>query len=255
MISAGIDIGSRTVKTALVDGSSIVKLDVADATSSPLEAARVMLKALPACPVAVTGYGRDLLDAIGSFPTITEIKAHALGARFLQGDCTGVIDVGGQDIKVISLDEEGRVKRFEMNDRCAAGSGRFLEIMADRLGFSLEDFGNAALSGQNEVIISSMCTVFAESEVVGLLNKNVERRDIAAALHRSIVKRIVSMYNRASPVSACIVATGGGAKNPALVAFLTKALGANIVALPQGQSAGAIGCAVYAARLKEINAA
>jgi predicted CoA-substrate-specific enzyme activase len=210
---------------------------------------------LPSCPVAATGYGRDLLDATGSVPTITEIKAHALGARFFHGSCSAVIDIGGQDIKVISLDEAGRVNRFEMNDRCAAGSGRFLEIMAERLGFSLGEFGDAALKGKKEVTISSMCTVFAESEVVGLLNSNVPRQDIAAALHKSIVKRIHSMVNRANPDSSCIVATGGGAKNRALISFLQTSLGADVVSSPECQAAGAIGCAVYAARLNEINAA
>ncbi len=249
MIAAGIDIGSRTVKTAVIEGRAIVRLDIADASSSPLDAARSLLRSLPSCPLVATGYGRDLLDIADGVPTITEIKAHGLGARFLFDAVSAVIDIGGQDIKVISLDEAGRVRRFEMNDRCAAGSGRFLEIMAGRLGYSLDEFGRAAMAGQAEVVISSMCTVFAESEVVGLLNKNIDRRHIAGALHRSIAKRILAMYRRADPLSSCIVATGGGAKNPALISFLAHALGAEVKSSPECQAAGAIGCAMYAGKL------
>jgi (R)-2-hydroxyacyl-CoA dehydratese activating ATPase len=244
--TAGVDLGSSTVKVVVLDGSSVVRATVANATERPAEAALRLLAQLPPCPIVATGYGRDLLEVHHNFPTITEIKAHALGAQHHAPSCATVIDVGGQDLKVICLDAAGKVARFEMNDRCAAGTGKFLESMAQPVGYSLPDFGQAALSGSDTLVISAMCTVFAESEVVGLINRGVERHSIARALHQSVVKRIAAMFKRVDPGLGTVVVTGGGALNPGLIGLLQKALGVAVQTVPHAQSAGALGCAIHA---------
>jgi predicted CoA-substrate-specific enzyme activase len=246
--TAGIDLGSTTVKLVVMEGRGIVRREVASATSRPLDIARHFLESVPTgCAVMATGYGRDLLGSEREVPTMTEIKAHALGARFLVPDCTAVLDIGGQDLKAISLDASGRVARFEMNDRCAAGTGKFLEVMAARLGFDLEQFAEAAAHGSNAVTISAMCTVFAESEVVGLLNRGVSRQDIARGLHRSVAKRTAALYSRLACAPGITAATGGGAASAVLVAMLEETLGCTIRSSPDSQLAGAIGCALGAA--------
>lgn len=246
-VSAGVDIGSATVKLAVMEDGRLTGTKVLPAGGRPGEAAQRLLAGLPACPVFATGYGRDLLETAHGFPTITEIKAHAAGARFLFPDCTAVIDIGGQDLKIISLDARGRVAGFEMNDRCAAGTGRFLEVMAARLGFSLEIFGSAALAGKSGTSVSSMCTVFAETEAVGLLNRGIPAPDIALALHASVAKRIAALFRRLSPDCGHVALTGGGALNPALVRLVGKTLGISLRVSPLCQVAGAIGCAKLAA--------
>jgi (R)-2-hydroxyacyl-CoA dehydratese activating ATPase len=247
--TAGIDLGSSTVKVVVLDGSSVVREIVANATERPAEAALRLLADVPPCPVVATGYGRDLLEVHHNFPTITEIKAHALGARHHVPGCATVIDVGGQDLKVICLDAAGKVARFEMNDRCAAGTGKFLEIMAQRLSYSLPDFGGAALNGSDTLVISAMCTVFAESEVVGLINRGMDRNAIARALHQSVVKRIAAMFKRTDPPAGKIVVTGGGALNPGLMGLLQDALGFPVEAATAPQTAGALGCAIHARQM------
>ena len=248
-LTAGIDIGSCTVKVVVLDGQSVVRETVVDATARPAETALRLLAGTPPCPTVATGYGRDLLEVHRNIPTITEIKAHALGARFHCPECATVIDVGGQDLKVICLDAAGKVARFEMNDRCAAGTGKFLEIMAQRLGYPLAEFGDAALTGADALTISAMCTVFAESEVVGLINRGVDRRDIARALHQSVVKRVSAMFKRTDPLAGQVVVTGGGALNAGLIGLLQESLGVPIQAAPAPQTAGALGCAIHARQL------
>src|SRR3989339_8193 len=246
MVTAGIDMGSSTVKIAVLDGQKIIKLEVVDAASNPLETAERLLSNGADCPTVATGYGRDLLEIKHAFPTITEIKAHALGARFLLPDCSTVIDIGGQDLKIISLDKKGRVARFEMNDRCSAGTGKFLDVMARRLGYGLDVFGAAAMQGADGIVISAMCTVFAESEIIGLLNRGKNPKDIAYALHKSIAKRIESMFKRLDPVPGPVAVTGGGSRNNALSRILEQTLGMEICVHEHSQAAGALGCALYA---------
>jgi predicted CoA-substrate-specific enzyme activase len=246
LIGAGIDIGSATIKLAVTDGKGVlVRREVVDAGFDPRATAENLLSSLPKnAPMVATGYGRDLVDA----PSITELKAHALGARFLFPDCSCLIDIGGQDVKVVCLDDKGKVAKFEMNDRCAAGTGKFLEIMAGRLGFTMEEFSSAALAGNNPVTISSMCTVFAESEVVGLINRGRARQDIAAALHRAVVVRVTSMYKRLEPGPGRIVLCGGGGRNRALAVFLEKAIENKLTIAADPQIVGALGCALEAGK-------
>jgi predicted CoA-substrate-specific enzyme activase len=245
--AAGIDLGSTTVKVVRVQDGRVLHRTQAVAGPRPGETARALLAALPAgVPVLATGYGRDLLELDG-LPSMTEIRAHALGARFLDPDCTVVVDVGGQDVKVIQLDPAGRVRKFEMNDRCAAGTGRFLEVMATRLGYALGAFPAAAAAGREGLQVSAMCTVFAESEVVGLLHRGHRREDVARAVHASVAKRVAGMFIRAGcGPGDRVLFTGGGSRNAHLVAVLGDLLGVPVRTHPDAPLAGALGCALAA---------
>jgi len=177
--------------------------------------------------------------------TVTEIKAHARGAlAFFPGTRT-VLDIGGQDSKVIAIGDNGRVHRFEMNDRCAAGTGKFMEVMARTLGYAIEEFGDEALHADSDIAISSMCTVFAESEVTSLIAKGRERREIALGLHSSVVRRVAAMVGRVA-TAGDIVFTGGVAKNPCMRALLAQLLGRRILLPAEPQLAGALGAALLA---------
>ena len=247
-VSAGIDIGSSTIKFALFSDGNIVKWEVVPSTSQPLLAANAFLNKLePDIRIFATGYGRDLIEAERTIPTISEIKAHAIGARFLFPSCQSIIDIGGQDVKVVSLDQNGKVSRFEMNDRCAAGTGKFLEVMAHRLDYSLEKFGASALNGKDGIKISSFCTVFAESEIIGLLNRGCSTEDISRALHWSVVNRIKTMFSRVEATGPTVI-TGGGSKNVALLELCRESLQSEILNSEYSQIAGALGCAISANR-------
>jgi predicted CoA-substrate-specific enzyme activase len=168
-----------------------------------------------------------------------------VGVRAFFPDVRAILDIGGQDSKAISLFESGKVKKFEMNDRCAAGTGKFLEIMARTLGFDIETFGREALLAENGLNISSMCTVFAESEVTSLIAKGQSRREIARGLHTSVIQRAAGMINRVSS-DGDIVFTGGVAKNPCMRRFLAETLGRNVLAPENPQLVGALGAALLA---------
>ena len=151
-----------------------------------------------------------------------------------------VLDIGGQDSKAIALFANGKVKKFEMNDRCAAGTGKFLEIMARTLGFAIDEFGREALLAEKDLNISSMCTVFAESEVTSLIAKGQRRREIARGLHASVIRRAAGMINRVSSAGD-IVFTGGVAKNPCMGTLLAEKLGRAILTTEDPQLVGALG--------------
>src|SRR6266540_1059386 len=213
MRALGIDIGSRFIKAALVAEGALVCSAHVETSFDPLARCGELLRDMPAGRMVATGYGRHLLEVHGDIPTITEIKAFARGARNVFPSCRTVIDIGGQDTKVISLDGEGRVRKFEMNDRCAAGTGKFLEVMAKTLGYSMEEFGGNRPSGHGDIQLSSMCTVFAESEVVSLIAKGAGREEIVVAIHRAVVGRVAAMTKRVS-VEDELVFAGGCACNP-----------------------------------------
>jgi predicted CoA-substrate-specific enzyme activase len=242
----GIDIGSRTIKAVLVDHDRIEWSEVVDATSAPLRVARSILDKYPGIAAMATGYGRHLLE-MQEVPSITEIKACAQGVKTLCPAVRSIIDIGGQDIKIIVLDNKGKIAKFEMNDRCAAGTGRFLEIMAEKLDLSLDEFSREALCGSDTITISSLCTVFAESEVIGLLNGNRQRNDIARAVHRSVTRKIGGMVKRIADPGLPVVIAGGGALNPAVVSILRAELGADIRPLDNPQLACALGAALIGA--------
>ncbi|MGD9972366.1 MAG: acyl-CoA dehydratase activase [Desulfatirhabdiaceae bacterium] len=249
---AGIDIGSRTIELVVVDESGkIVTSLQTDTGFDPMTAAKALIHDAPYDRIMATGYGRNLFEISFDTQTVTEIKAHAIGARAFFPDVQALLDIGGQDSKAISLFESGKVKKFEMNDRCAAGTGKFLEIMAKTLGFDIESFGREALLAEKDLSISSMCTVFAESEVTSLIAKGKNRREIARGLHTSVIKRAAGMINRVSSVGD-IVFTGGVAKNPCMRHFLAETLGRTVLVPDDPQLVGAFGAALLARDIRDI---
>ncbi|MBD3315251.1 MAG: 3-hydroxyacyl-ACP dehydratase [Chitinivibrionales bacterium] len=246
MTSLGIDIGSRTIKAVLLVDGEIREWEVVDATSQPAMTARSLLERYKSIPVVTTGYGRSLLE-IEDIPSVTEIKACARGIRHCTQGARAVIDIGGQDLKVILLDADGRIAKFEMNDRCAAGTGKFLEIMAEKLGFELREFGDAAQKGAPGISISSVCTVFAESEVIGLLNKGIQRHDIALAVHQSVVGKLCGMYKRVCSQCSSVHLVGGGALNPCIKNLLESVLHIEVLVPTKPRITVALGAAVLAA--------
>ncbi len=253
MIFAGIDVGSLTAKVVLLENGKILcRHIIPTGSNSKHSADRVMAEALEKAGiklqdlefVVATGYGRISIEF--AHKRITEITCHGRGAHFFDPAVRTVIDIGGQDSKVILLNDEGRVLDFAMNDKCAAGTGRFLEVMAQVLETELD--GMAALSDRAEtmVAISSMCTVFAESEVVSLIAQGLPREDIALGLHRSIADRTAGLVHRVGLVEKVMI-TGGVAKNMAVVRALSEKLSTDIIVPADPQIAGALGAALLAA--------
>ncbi len=246
---AGIDIGSRTIELVVINKEGKIETSLqSDTGFDPMAEAKKLIAEADYDLIMATGYGRSLFELAFDSPTVTEIKAHATGARAFFPDASTILDIGGQDSKAISLNEYGKVKKFEMNDRCAAGTGKFLEIMAKTLGYGIETFGKEALLAEHELNISSMCTVFAESEVTSLIAKGKKTREIALGLHSSVIRRAVGMINRVS-AQGDIVFTGGVAKNPCMTSLLTKRLGRKVYIPENPQCIGAFGAALLAREL------
>ncbi|NLB35000.1 MAG: 3-hydroxyacyl-ACP dehydratase [Elusimicrobia bacterium] len=249
---AGIDLGSRFIKLALVDeNATSIHLAQVDTGFDPLNAACGLLENTKYDYLLATGYGRELLEIENDSPTITEIRAHARGAAASFPGASAVVDIGGQDSKVISIDEKGRVRKFEMNDRCAAGTGKFLEMMAKTLNFEMEDFGDEALKAETEIRLSSMCTVFAESEVISVIAKGGDRRSIAKGVHMSVVDRISGMLSRTAP-NGDIVFTGGVASNSCMQKLLAERTSRKILVSDKPQFTGALGAALIALEKNKI---
>jgi predicted CoA-substrate-specific enzyme activase len=206
-----------------------------------LEKAGLRLEDLKA--VVATGYGRAKVPMAGK--TVTEITCDARGTNFLFPEAGMIIDIGGQDSKVISLDNRGRVLDFAMNDKCAAGTGRFLEVMAHALAIDLDQLGPVSLKYKKAVVISSMCTVFAESEVVSLIAEGVAREDILNGLHQAIAGRIAAM-TQGQKVEKVIMVGGGVAKNTGVVKALEEKLKAKVKVPPEPQIVAALGAAICA---------
>ena len=197
--------------------------------------------------LVATGYGRYLAaERDLAHEVISEIKAYGLGAHYLFPDARTVLDIGGQDSKVIRLGPDGRVLRFEMNDRCAAGTGRFLENMAHALGMKTDQFGPHALEASGAAIrISSMCTVFAESEVVSLIARGEDSRRVALGLHQAITDRVGGMIRRVG-VQERFVFAGGVAQNACLQRLFSGSLGIPLTVPDMPQLVGALGAALHA---------
>lgn len=247
MRSVGLDIGSRAVKLVLLEEGRVALTRTADTVPDPLASGRRLLEGLAWDRILATGYGRGLLEAACEIPTVTEIKAHAVGARHLFPGVRTVLDIGGQDSKAIALGPEGQVLAFEMNDRCAAGTGKFLEIMANTLGFGLGEFAAEALRAERELPIHSLCTVFAESEVTSLLARGEDRRGIALGLHRAIARRAAGMLARISREGP-VAFTGGAARNGCLARLLEELLKRPLLVPDAPELAGALGAALLASR-------
>jgi predicted CoA-substrate-specific enzyme activase len=243
---AGIDIGSRTIEVVMVNNAGdIIDSLQTDTGFDPITEAKKLISQVCYDRIMATGYGRNLFEISFEAPTVTEIKAHARGALYYFPEARAVLDIGGQDSKAIALFDNGRVKKFEMNDRCAAGTGKFLEIMARSLGYDMDRFGREALLTNKDVNISSMRTVFAESEVTSLIAKGQDRREIARGLHASVIRRAAGMLNRVAPDDE-IVFTGGVAKNPCMLTLLSKKLDQRVLVPEDPQLVGALGAALLA---------
>lgn len=241
---AGIDIGSRTVKLVVVEGGNVVLAKKRITSHDPLATTRELLRGVPYDRAVATGYGRHLLKRYLDCEIISEIKAFALGAKALIPTCRTILDIGGQDTKAISLNEAGDMNKFEMNDKCAAGTGRFLEVMAAALGFALEDFAAAALSAAQAEKINSMCTVFAESEVISLVAQGARRNEVALGIHGAIVSRSVALLNRIG-VRGDIVFAGGVALNPCVRQLIESRIAMHVAVPDDPQIIGALGSALY----------
>lgn len=256
MITAGIDIGSVTTKVIILDGERVLGRTICPTGAHPKRAAQKMLEeALGQAGllrvdiryIVSTGYGRRSIE-FGN-RVITEISAAAKGVSYSglspKERVRTVIDLGGQDSKVVSIDEEGKVVDFEMNDRCAAGTGRFLETMARVLEIALEDLGERSLKAEIPIQISSICTVFAETEVISLIAQGKSKEDIIAGIHDSIAERICGMVTRVGARKA-ISFIGGGARNLGVKKAIEDRLGVKIVVPAQPQFVIALGAALIA---------
>ncbi len=244
----GVDIGSTTWKAVLVDGAGEIlstKLEPTDPLMDRQTERLVDLMHEEAgltqrVPIGATGYGRKRVQATR---VLTEITCHAKGAYHWMKRAGVLVDIGGQDTKVIRIGSGGEVSDFHMNDKCAAGTGRFLEVMLSRLQVSFDEIAQRVAKADKAVPISSVCTVFAESEVVSLVAQGVPVDNIVKGLAQSLASRVASLAGVLPPDSEVFM-SGGVALNPAMVAALESALRAPIRVLPQPQLAGALGAAL-----------
>lgn len=255
MITAGIDVGSITTKAVLMAAGEIVAEQIAPTGFNARQTAGRIFETLVSdgpCRVAdvdaivATGYGRN--SVAFAVKAITEITCHARGARFLNPAVRTVIDIGGQDSKALVMDAAGEVKDFVMNDKCAAGTGRFLDVMSRALEIRLEDFGAISRRASRPARISSICTVFAESEIISLVARGERRPNIVAGIHESIAARVAAMTARIGFVPP-VMMTGGVARNSGVVTALEKTVESAVEVSPKAQLTGAIGAALMAARM------
>ena len=248
----GIDVGSTASKCVIMkDGQETVAkslVPVGTGTSGPARAIAEVLDNAKMTReqmdfVLATGYGRNSLDGLADLQ-MSELSCHAKGATYLFPDVHTVVDIGGQDVKVIEI-ENGMMKNFVMNDKCAAGTGRFLDVMARVLEVRVEDLGDLGDKSTKEIGISSTCTVFAESEVISQLAVGTDKCDIIAGIHRSVAGRVSGLCNRVG-VRDRVVMTGGVAQNHGIVKALENQLGHEISTSPLTQYNGALGAALFA---------
>lgn len=253
MIVAGCDVGSLTAEAVIMEDNCIMAYEIIRVRPRPEQSASdVMNKTLEKVGFTLedvdycvsTGYGRDRIPFARR--NVSEISCHGRGAQWLIPSIRTVVDVGGQDCKVISVDEKGRVLDFVMNEKCAAGTGRFLEIMAKTLGLTIEELGPVSLKSENPVDITSQCSVFTEFETMVLINEGKKIEDIAAGINQAMARRVFALVNRIQ-VREDIGITGGVAKNVAVVKNLEEIIGLKSVEFPQDpQIMGALGAALFA---------
>jgi predicted CoA-substrate-specific enzyme activase len=255
--TAGIDIGSRSIEVVLMRGDEVVHTAKAPTTFDPVGQCRALLDGVRAERAVATGYGRKLFveafqdeARLGPVNDITEIQAYALGAARLFPQARTILDIGGQDSKVISLSPDGRVLRFEMNDRCAAGTGKFLEIMALSLQVPLADFGAFAQAADKRITINSMCTVFAESEATSLMARGEKAQNIALGIHLAIMQRTASMLRRVG-LEGPLVFAGGVARNPCAVELLCELAETECLTPPDPDLVGALGACLHGRKQQE----
>jgi (R)-2-hydroxyacyl-CoA dehydratese activating ATPase len=252
MLAVGIDVGSISAKAAILKDGELVGARVILTGYNARNAGNAVFEGLlqelgidktAVDRIVATGYGRNSVDFVDQ--AVTEITCHAIGAYFQDPSIRSIIDIGGQDSKAITLNDAGGVRDFAMNDKCAAGTGRFLEVMARALEVDLDGFGALSLEAENPAAISSLCTVFAESEVISLIAKGTPRADIIAGIHQSVAARVVAMGNRVG-LTEPVMMTGGVAHNIGVVKALEAKLGFPVQVSAYAQVNGAIGAACLA---------
>ncbi len=250
MIAVGIDLGSVAAKGVLLNGKTIHKI-VIPTGWSPRDAGEQLLQNLlhraglsrsQVDGIVATGYGRVAFEQADR--KVTEISCHARGVAYLLPAAGTIVDIGGQDSKAIRINEQGKVLNFAMNDKCAAGTGRFLEVMANTLGMDVSQLGELEVPRET-VTVNSMCTVFAESEIIGLLARGLPKGGIVAGLHQSVGKRVAAMARRLG-VKEQVAFTGGVALNKGVERALVEELGCPVVVLEDCQFTGALGAALLA---------
>lgn len=254
MYALGIDIGSTTSKCVLMDQNLTIigkKLLVAGIGTDGPEKVLDALFAECGCGwdavgrTVATGYGRLRFEKADE--QVSELTAHAAGTHYLLPTVRTVIDIGGQDVKVLSLDGQGRLQNFVMNDKCAAGTGRFLDVMAGILQMDVDALGEEALHADRPASISSTCTVFAESEVISQLANGEERGRVVAGICESVANKAASLAKRLT-IQKDVAMSGGVARNAGVIRFMEKNLSCEVLHAQDAQYAGAIGAALLGAR-------
>jgi (R)-2-hydroxyacyl-CoA dehydratese activating ATPase len=258
MLTAGCDIGSLSAKAVIMDNGNIIASHVIFARPEPEESANaVMDGALDKAGLSIkdiaycvgTGYGRNAIPFARSAES--EITCHGKAGQWLDPKVRMVIDIGGQDAKAIRVDETGKVVRYAYNDRCASGTGRFLEVMAGAMGINIDAMGGLSAQAKNPVLLSNQCVVFAETEIISLLNAGRDLPDIVGGLHRALAHRVASLA-RSIDLESGITMTGGVAKNQGMFSALEEALGVKLVRLDTDpQIIGAVGAALLARQAVE----
>lgn len=253
MITAGIDIGSSTSKAAILEDNQILSYSIIPTGAESADSAqRAMDEALRETNhlsledigwVIATGYGRVIVPFANE--TVTEISCHARGANWLFPSVRTVLDMGGQDCKAIRCGTRGKLLNFVMNDKCAAGTGRFLEVMAKVMELPLEDIGKLSLQAREEIRINSTCTVFGKSEVASLIRQGRDKQDILAGLHAAILNRVYTLLRKVG-IEPDFAITGGIAKNIGVVQRLEERAGLNALLPEEPQIVGALGAALFA---------
>jgi len=248
----GVDIGSASSKCVIVDGESKIisqaLIPVGTGTSGPQRAVEAALEAaglsqMQISHVIATGYGRNTFEAADE--RVSELSCHAKGSFWIFPEVRTVIDIGGQDVKALSISPEGALKQFAMNDKCAAGTGRFLDVMSRILEMDVSELSEQDEKADSVVPVSSTCVVFAESEVISHLSKNVPIPNLIAGIHQSAASRAANLMKRIG-VENPILMTGGVANNKGVVRSLERQLDMQVKTSPYSQFAGALGAALIA---------
>lgn len=252
MITAGVDVGAATAKTAIVKDGNMISYKVMPTGYDVVESAEIVTKdALAAVGLTMdnldavisTGYARHVVTF--SDRGVSEIICHAKGVNHIVPEARTIIDIGGQDSKVIGPREDGTVADFVMNDKCAAGTGRFLEVMANVLRLTIDEMGPESLKSTSPSTITSTCTIFAESEMVSLRAEKVKREDMVSGIHRAVARRVIIM-GKTVGYKDKVVFTGGVAKNIGVKHWLEQELGMDILVTEEPQIMGALGAALIA---------
>ena len=252
MIVAGIDIGSLSGETVLMkDGDILSYSIVKTGADSAKTADNAMREALSKASISfdeieyitATGYGRIIVPFADK--NITEISCHAKGANYLFPNVRTILDMGGQDCKAIKCNASGKVMEFAMNDKCAAGTGRFCDVIADVLDIPLQDIGEISLQAKKDAMINSSCAVFAKSEVIALLRKGTPKSEILSGIHEAIATRVFALLQRIS-IEEDFVITGGIAKNIGVVSKVAEKMRLKPFISDEPQIIGALGAAIFA---------